>query len=442
LARIAVALSGGGNRAALFGLGVLLYLTDAGKNTDVVTISSVSGGSLTNGYVGQLGDFSKPKNQTFWSDVQPLASQLAQRTLWANWQVGLYLAGLVVLLGLSIATWWMPWHWLPRLLLCLAQVGILGLAVQLRGLVVGRAIGHALFWSARSPTPMKELANGTEELPTGPDHVICATHLHAGEHVYFSGRFVYAYRFGWGHPGNLPLHSAVQASAAFPGAFPPRWMRTARFGFTGGKKRPGPLPRLMALADGGVYDNMADEWPSRIRERSRDPNPMAQTLTVPEELVVVNASAGLGWKPMQRLKLPWAGEVLALKRDVDILYDNSATLRRQELVHRFKDSEELDGALIHIEQSPHRVAKAYEQSNSPSGARARAVLAQLGNEAEWKGIAEANSQVATTLSALGTEVAARLLRHGYVLAMANLHVILGYPLLNEPQPSAFQTLVG
>ena len=36
--KIAIALSGGGHRASLFGLGVLLYLTDAGRNRDVVSV--------------------------------------------------------------------------------------------------------------------------------------------------------------------------------------------------------------------------------------------------------------------------------------------------------------------------------------------------------------------------------------------------------------------
>jgi len=57
MAEIGVALSGGGHRAALFGLGVLLYLADAGKNGEVSSIASVSGGSLANGYVGQSTEY-------------------------------------------------------------------------------------------------------------------------------------------------------------------------------------------------------------------------------------------------------------------------------------------------------------------------------------------------------------------------------------------------
>lgn len=425
-------MSGGGNRAALFGLGVLLYLTDVGKNAEVVSISSVSGGSLTNGYVGQLGDYREAEGHTFWARVQPLARRLAQRALWADRRVWAYLSGLAVLLVLTVLIWWLPWSWPLRLAGFLVGLLLFGLAAHLRGMVIGRAIGAALFSPEGTPTALGELASGM-------DHVICATHLHAGEHVYFSGRFVYAYRFGWGQPSALPLHAAVQASAAFPGAFPPRWMRTGRFDFEGGRQRPGPLPRLMALADGGVYDNMADQWPSRIRERQDDPD--APELTPPSELVVVNASAGLGWQPVQRLKLPLVGEVLALKRDVDVLYDNSATLRRQALVDRFQSSRGLDGALVHIEQSPYRVPRAFEQSQTPRGERASAVIAQLGDEEAWKQIAEENADVATTLSSLGTETAARLLRHGYVLAMANLHVILGYPLRESPEPAMLKKLV-
>ena len=46
----------------------------------------------------------------------------------------------------------------------------------------------------------------------------------------------------------------------------------------------------------------------------------------------------------------------------------------------------------------------------------------------------------TTLSRLGGDVAANLLYHGYVLAMANLHVILGLPLIKVPSIDRFRKL--
>jgi NTE family protein len=44
--QIGLCLSGGGFRAALFGLGVLRYLAEAGRLADVVAVSAVSGGSV------------------------------------------------------------------------------------------------------------------------------------------------------------------------------------------------------------------------------------------------------------------------------------------------------------------------------------------------------------------------------------------------------------
>ncbi len=52
-----IALSGGGQRATLFTLGVLLHVAGAGKSRDVSSVASVSGGSLTNGYVAQSVDY-------------------------------------------------------------------------------------------------------------------------------------------------------------------------------------------------------------------------------------------------------------------------------------------------------------------------------------------------------------------------------------------------
>ncbi|MGH7310075.1 MAG: hypothetical protein ACREK6_15425 [Candidatus Rokuibacteriota bacterium] len=47
----------------------------------------------------------------------------------------------------------------------------------------------------------------------------------------------------------------------------------------------------MALTDGGVYDNMADQWPQNRDTRRSSQH--APALEVPDELVAVNASAGL-----------------------------------------------------------------------------------------------------------------------------------------------------
>jgi hypothetical protein len=49
--------------------------------------------------------------------------------------------------------------------------------------------------------------------------------------------------------------------------------------------------------------------------------------------------------------------------------------------------------------------------------------------------------VKTHLSRMRVAEAAGLLRHGYALAMANLHVLLDYPLIKLPSREWFEALV-
>ena len=78
--RVAVTLSGGGHRATLFGLGALMYLVDCGANKKVTSIASVSGGSITNGIVGQTLDFKNTDGAAFRKNVAvPLMTQIARR---------------------------------------------------------------------------------------------------------------------------------------------------------------------------------------------------------------------------------------------------------------------------------------------------------------------------------------------------------------------------
>lgn len=76
---LAVSLSGGGHRATLFVLGALMYLADAKANAHVTSIASVSGGSLTNGFVGQTVNFREIDGSEFRKRVAgPLATQIAK----------------------------------------------------------------------------------------------------------------------------------------------------------------------------------------------------------------------------------------------------------------------------------------------------------------------------------------------------------------------------
>lgn len=448
MAGIGVALSGGGHRATLFGLGALLYLADAEKNRDVSSISSVSGGSLTNGYVAQSGDYSSMTGAEFRTAATGLARRIAQQgTLWASPVTWAYLGGLIVFgLLVLVGTWFLPWPGWARVVAFLVGLLLLGLFAGLRGEVCGRSFATSLF-TQQATGPGGDRRTRLADIATRIDHVICATDLHWGEHVYFSGRFVCSYRFGWGRPGDLPLHAAVQASAALPGAFPPRWLRPSRHDFHPRHDVRSLKAPFLSLVDGGVYDNMGDQWSQGVaarNERWAEHNP---GLHEPDELVVVNASAPLDWSPSSPLRLPVVGELLALKRDQSVLYDNGTSVRRGAMIARFghaeREGEGLRGTIVQIDRSPYVVPNAFVGSpDAKKAARAKQVLDLLtDDEASWDAVVHANTHVKTSLSRLGTKASARLLRHGYVLAMANCHVLLGYPALEVPPESLFEELV-
>ena len=91
-------MSGGGHRATLFVLGALMYLVDARANQDVTSIASVSGGSITNGLVGQEVNFRQTNSDEFRDRVaKRLATQIANSgTLFAPLFTKIYL----VILGI------------------------------------------------------------------------------------------------------------------------------------------------------------------------------------------------------------------------------------------------------------------------------------------------------------------------------------------------------
>ena len=434
-------MSGGGHRAALFGAGALLYLVDSGKSGEITSIASVSGGSLTNGFVAQSVDLSKATPQDFESRIKPLIRCIAQQgtVLPPSPFTLAYLVLLaLLLLGSVVGVWFIPIPIGWRVALFFAGLLLTGLVAGQRGRVTSRAFARRLFSPQGRPTRL-------EEASTSVDHVICAADLHTGENVYFSGRFVSSYRFGWGSPGDLPLHVAVQCSAALPGAFPPNWLPTARHRFHGGLAEAKGAGR-MVLVDGGVYDNQADQWVIGMDNRRRRFGSLANFRDA-DELVSVNASGGLGWTAVSNLlRFPLLGEFLSLLRDKSILYDNGNSVRRELLIQRFErpagTTPALRGALVHIPRTPLHTARRYLNGPDPAAAaRAGDVIARLEpNEGYWKDLAARAGGVKTSLTKLGTESAADVLEHAYVLAMANLHVILGYPLLDLPSRARFEAL--
>ncbi len=449
---LAVSLSGGGHRATLFVLGALMYLVDAKANANVTSIASVSGGSLTNGLVGQELNFRQTDSNQFRQLVAaPLAKQIALKgTLFDPFLSKLYL---VVLIGWGIVALvvplidWAPWY--VRLVVFIVLVASWGWFFGKRGALCASALRKTLFSPEGRTTTLSQIKKD------GLDHVICSTELRSAEQMYFAGDFVYNFALGHGKPADMTLAQAVQASAAYPGGFPPATLPARRHDFTDAQPPPnGPPapPDYMVLTDGGVYDNMGDQWARGYADRVKRWTALADGRTPPSQLVVVNASVRVPWSPFRSRLIPLIGEVLALLRVMNVMFINTTNVRRQVIVASFNPADPrtasgLPSVLVQIAQSPFVVANAFSRDQSAVGQRARAVLEFLrqGPSSEaWAKIANENSAVATTLSKLGADVSARLIYQGYVVTMCNLHVFFGddFPLLPEAlQFETFSSLI-
>lgn len=478
-AHIGVALSGGGHRAALFSAGALMALVDMGVNPNVVSVASVSGGSITNGLMAKNCDFVAADRAGLEAALAPGIRAFTHDGLFfpgkptdgfvtrALGTVGLaagaivgWVLGALIMTGsalmevaapvVAIATVVAAMYLTRRLATPFRFAIVLALAFGLAVVVAG------MWWLGRSGVAVWVVLCGgivvaaaayllavvvmgsrskvldaamhrdlfdealLQSVNQTAHHIFCTTDLLTGNHGYLSPRMSYSYRWGLGRPAaTLRLSTAVQASACFPGGFPPRRLRANEISAD-------PLAvDVVELIDGGVYDNMGDEWEFGWEDRQEKYGAKLATCQ-PERagtLIVVNA--GGVWKPSTLPSWGIRREVAALSICSGIQHAITTSLRRRFLVARFKKAGygEMTGVLVHIDQSPRRVPESY------GGERASAALAlldRLGIDAV-KGAAmrDSSSGVGTVLGPLGTDTAAALMWHAYLLTRINSYVILG-----------------
>ena len=149
--------------------------------------------------------------------------------------------------------------------------------------------------------------------------------------------------------------------------------------------------------------------------------------------------------------MPLVGELASLLRVNDVMYINTTNVRRQLIVDSYDPldpakSSGLQSVLVQISQSPFVVASDFARYTGPAADRAKEVLEFLKNgptSEQWAQIASENSAVATSLSKFKPEVTARLIYHGYVVTMCNLHVFFDdFPLRPEELSiERFQALI-
>lgn len=466
---IGVALSGGGHRATVFGLGALLALVDEGLNQQVTSISSVSGGSIANGVVMTGPDYSTVDRAGFEAHLGPPLQSIASRgVLLGGWRrpapaTATYLIVLVAVLllcalaFLGVLVFAVANLWAAMAMAAVTWLGCLALGWWLfrqRSVRIERAVDKELLGAK-----LVALAD-VQQSASRVHHVICTTELQSGDAYYFTNRAVYGYKFG-GSTGAcpVPLATAVQASASVPGAFAPRKVKLSDLGrgpvtVTNSKGEQTEVSEIV-LNDGGTYDNMADQWEYGYPGRSSSWETLADIQ--PERgshIVVVNGSGG--WNDIKPIKpgLGFGDELAGLSRSQGVQYDVSTARRRQALFDRFNDTDNtpdkaMSGVFVQITDSPYRYPHVFAtepaRSSDPERAeRAEKALTFLRehshDEAEWKKIVDATSSVETTLARLGTDCTAKLLEHGYVLTMVNLYVVSGRGSLHEIDRKRLQAL--
>lgn len=509
--RVSVALSGGGHRAAAWGLGALyglLKMRDAeaaqpdGVPIEVTAVASVSGGSLTNGVVAtELHARGVGLDDVSLDDFRALTAALittmaTDGLIPAKGRTGRYVAAIVIalaaavaalvavtvaiftaargtpgfvvllplwlgvgaLLGLMVAVMFRKW-WLVVVVLFVATAGALTwgflgdthgdaawiAVVALAVGVVGFTVLFVTIFSRRGRVLERALdryhfggAHLAEVHSPSTRHVFCATELQSGHQCFLSPEIVTEWNAGEGTAGRIKLSTAVRASAALPLGFPPVDLELGDLGvqlarpWRPGGEPPVPVPRLV-LADGGVYDNMGDEWEYGYPERAQ-----ASAMLPPDGaanfLLVANAGKDIGWQAFRRAGLVLR-ELHGLTRDLDVVYDVSTSQRRRTLLRLFREAEEagvgLVGVIAHVPTSPLEVCAAFT-GDPDRGPRAEETRIALNNMHErWSEIASRNGNVSTTLGAISTETTIDLILQAAVLVTVSGYVVHG---LGEAQP--------
>jgi Patatin-like phospholipase len=464
--RIGVALSGGGHRASAWATGVLAAVVDAGLGADVVSVSSVSGGSITNGVVAQNLDLRTATSDEFDEAVRDSLVNYASvglfpsgpltkgylRLLIATLVVAFAAVVVLVAAFIAAAASWIDGAVAAVVLAVLGVVTVvawIGVAVLVarRGVVVRSALARTHFGGDR-----RSLGTRLEQINRDVNHVFLATDLEAGDQFYLSPRFLYGYREGIADPAarGTTVADAVQASAGLPGAFPPIILETGPFRrpWAVPGDVPSPSPERVVLSDGGVYDNMADQWESGVADRIGRWPELGQIQEPAEVLIVANSSAGWGWDPFGTLRWP-KREITALMRNQGVQYDVSTSRRRraavQEWIENTRRGSGQHGVIVMIDRSPYVVTDGFARDPGDRGVRAGEALRFLGDSAEaravWERRARSNASVPTVLGALGVDETLDLLEHAYTSTLVGLYVIEGIGALIPFDRTRFAELI-
>ena len=372
--RAAVALSGGGFRAALFHLGVLRRIAELGWLPRVDAISGVSGGSIIaafaalrwNQMLSAGGDVAAFERYI----AGPFVTAITTRNILAEWLVRTMSTGPIRIFDRTFT----------------------------RTSALGDILSESLYGNGQCT-----------ELPDSPYTVLNATSLVSVRAWRFTRHGLGDSRIGyaeWNSSNVLSIGQAVAASAAFPPIFSPARIDAREYKFSGTMYRDDPVdvPNTIALTDGGVYENLGTEALTK-----QTPMPGGQVLTPAEFLLVSDGGYparyefDAGW-------LPGLASLALLKRVNMIALEQVSALRRRRLIEMF-EGRRPNGLLVGLGSNLDRI---------PAGGADAYRRVVGGDTCPPAEVVERVQRVRTNLNRFSWEEAEAVMYHGYVLTDAFL----------------------
>ena len=370
--RIAVALSGGGFRASIFHLGVLLRLAELGWLKDVDVFSAVSGGSIVAAFAVQRwssfllagGDAAAFRIHI----MDPFLRRVRENNFMERW---------------LLASWTWP----------LRKVG----STAFTRTQAAAELFDSIFFENAACTSM----------PEHPLLILNATNLQSIRAWRFTRNGMGDSRVGhtlWGE-NPLQLSVCVGASAAFPPVFPPVRIKRMDYNFSAPLYGESPLHDypLIALSDGGVYDNSGLE---ALTKPVALPG-VEERLEVADFLIVSDGGAPASLE-FDAKGVPVFADAALLYRVDGIARQQVSALRVRNLMSSFVSARR-SGVLVGLSSGVDRLPKAmYEELCSTFGTEYQVPFA----------LRELLQRVRTSLDRFeGVEVEA-LLYHAYSMTAA------------------------
>lgn len=306
--RLGLALSGGGTRAAVFHLGLLLRLAEQDQLESVSAISTVSGGSLVTAAVFGNNGNQWPTSGAFREKVYPaIRSLLTEKDLFS----------------------------IPALLSPGSLLKHNFRLVNRRAHVLADRLGTE--WG---------VTGNLADLPTSPKWWINAASIHSGKNWRFSNGEMGDWKFGRHYSPTVKIAEAAAASAAVPYAIGALQLEIPQGGWyrtDPATRKPqqaiDPGVRVLPIWDGGAYDNLGLEALVKPGQPSTDF----------DFLICSDASGVLGPPSGGVIANLFKGN-LATPRLFDLMGDQVRSLRSRMLMREFEHGR-IRGVIVRMGKS-------------------------------------------------------------------------------------------